>query len=80
MISDIKSRIDRNLPSQERQIHPQKLEGEWEFQGYYPKKCVKAPKCHTKRIGFQIDKSTEHRKPHWHCFDTKAQLQGTGCE
>ena len=60
-----------------RNISKDEIQGEWKFNGYFPKQCKAMPLCHMNEIKFSMD--DEVRNGDMYRFDTKGTKTGNGC-
>ena len=81
MIGHIKTpkhlhRLDREFKA-ELSADPTKMEGDWNFKGYYPLSCKQRPSCYTRQMSF---KQVDNDNKDYHAYETSATKWGNQCD
>ena len=66
------------MSAKTREVPKSRIQGEWRFNGYYPKKCKQKPLCHMGRVRFDIAEGTKNPSERA-LFTTSGTKTGAGC-
>jgi hypothetical protein len=75
-VPKIENELDRMM-EKTRNIPTQEIEGEWKFNGYFPRECKAMPLCHMNELEFHWDKNGS--KGESYKFNTYGNKTGTSC-